>query len=80
MIKQTKILAQALKVICLMNIQFAIQGEVIYILEVNPRASRTVPFVSKAIGKPLAMIAAKVMVGKSLKDQKFVKEIVPNFY
>ena len=80
LIKQTKILAQALKVIGLMNIQFAIQGEVIYILEVNPRASRTVPFVSKAIGKALAMIAAKVMVGKSLKDQKFVKEIVPNFY
>jgi carbamoyl-phosphate synthase large subunit len=80
LIKQTKILAKALKVIGLMNIQFAIQGEVIYILEVNPRASRTVPFVSKAIGKPLAMIAAKVMVGKSLKDQKFVKEIVPNFY
>ncbi len=80
LIKQTKLLAQALKVNGLMNIQFAIQGEVIYILEVNPRASRTVPFVSKAIGKPLAMIAAKVMVGKSLKDQKFVKEIVPNFY
>ena len=80
LIKQTKILAKALKVIGLMNIQFAIQGEVIYILEVNPRASRTVPFVSKAIGKALAMIAAKVMVGKSLKDQKFVKEIVPNFY
>jgi len=80
LIKQTKLLAQALKVNGLMNIQFAIQGEVIYILEVNPRASRTVPFVSKAISKPLAMIAAKVMVGKSLKDQKFVKEIVPNFY
>ena len=80
LIKQTKLLAQALKVNGLMNIQFAIQGEIIYILEVNPRASRTVPFVSKAIGKPLAMIAAKVMVGKSLKDQKFVKEIVPNFY
>jgi len=80
LIQQTKLLAQALKVKGLMNIQFAIQGEVIYILEVNPRASRTVPFVSKAIGKPLAMIAAKVMVGKSLKDQKFVKEIVPNFY
>ena len=80
LIKQTKLLAQALKVNGLMNIQFAIQGEIIYILEVNPRASRTVPFVSKAIGKPLAMIAAKVMVGKSLKDQNFVKEIVPNFY
>ena len=80
LIQQTKLLAQALKVKGLMNIQFAIQGEIIYILEVNPRASRTVPFVSKAIGKPLAMIAAKVMVGKSLKDQNFVKEIVPNFY
>jgi carbamoyl-phosphate synthase large subunit len=80
LIQQTKLLAQALKVNGLMNIQFAIQGEIIYILEVNPRASRTVPFVSKAIGKPLAMIAAKVMVGKSLKDQNFVKEIVPNFY
>src|SRR5210317_1860449 len=78
LIQQTKLLAQALKVNGLMNIQFAIQGEIIYILEVNPRASRTVPFVSKAIGKPLAMIAAKVMVGKSLKDQNFVKEIVPN--
>ncbi|MGA0722622.1 MAG: carbamoyl-phosphate synthase large subunit, partial [Methylophilaceae bacterium] len=66
LIQQTKLLAQALKVNGLMNIQFAIQGEIIYILEVNPRASRTVPFVSKAIGKPLAMIAAKVMVGKSL--------------
>ena len=80
LIQQTKLLAQALKVNGLMNIQFAIQGEIIYILEVNPRASRTVPFVSKAIGKPLAMIAAKVMVGKSLKDQNFVKEIVPKFY
>ena len=80
LIQQTKLLAQALKVNGLMNIQFAIQGEIIYILEVNPRASRTVPFVSKAIGKPLAMIAAKVMVGKSLKVQNFVKEIVPNFY
>ncbi len=80
LIQQTMLLAQALKVNGLMNIQFAIQGEIIYILEVNPRASRTVPFVSKAIGKPLAMIAAKVMVGKSLKDQNFVKEIVPNFY
>ena len=80
LIQQTKLLAQALKVKGLMNIQFAIQGEINYILEVNPRASRTVPFVSKAIGKPLAMIAAKVMVGKSLKDQNFVKEIVPNFY
>ena len=62
------------------NIQFAIQGDTIYILEVNPRASRTVPFVSKAIGKPLAKIAAKVMVGQSLKSQNFIKEITPKFY
>jgi carbamoyl-phosphate synthase large subunit len=80
LIQQTKMLAKALKVNGLMNIQFAIQGETIYILEVNPRASRTVPFVSKAIGKPLAKIAAKVMVGQSLKSQNFIKEITPQFY
>ena len=80
LIKQTKMLAKALKVNGLMNIQFAIQGDTIYILEVNPRASRTVPFVSKAIGKPLAKIAAKVMVGQSLKSQNFTKEITPQFY
>jgi carbamoyl-phosphate synthase large subunit len=63
-----------------MNTQFAIQGGRIYLLEVNPRASRTVPFVSKAIGVPLAKIAAKVMVGQSLADQGFVTQRVPEYY
>jgi carbamoyl-phosphate synthase large subunit len=70
-------LARALKVVGLMNAQYAIhQGEV-YVLEVNPRASRTVPFVSKAIGRPLAKIAARAMVGKSLEQQGFTQEAVP---
>jgi carbamoyl-phosphate synthase large subunit len=60
-----------------MNIQFAIQGEQVFILEVNPRASRTVPFVSKVIGRPLAKLAARVMVGEKLKDLGFTSEIVP---
>jgi carbamoyl-phosphate synthase large subunit len=80
MIAQTKQLAKALKVKGLMNIQFALKGKDIYVLEVNPRASRTVPFVSKAIGRPLAKIAAKVMVGETLKTQKFIKEIKPKFF
>jgi len=67
-------------VVGLMNVQFAIQGEVIYVLEVNPRASRTVPFVSKACGLQLAKIAARSMVGLSLKSQKVTKEIVPTFF
>lgn len=66
--KQTKIIALALNVVGLINIQYAIKDKVVYVLEVNPRASRTVPFVSKAIGVPLAKIAAKVMVGKKLRD------------
>lgn len=73
-------LANALNVIGLMNTQFAIQGDVIYLLEVNPRASRTVPFVSKAIGVPLAKIAAKTMVGEKLADQGFVNQRVPEYY
>ena len=80
LITQTKQMAKALNVIGLMNVQFAIQNEEIYVLEVNPRASRTVPFVSKAIGRPLAKIAAKVMAGKTLKSLKFVKEIEPRFF
>ena len=80
LIVQTKLMAKALNVIGLMNVQFAIQNEDIYVLEVNPRASRTVPFVSKAIGKPLAKIAAKVMAGKTLKSLNLVKEIEPNFF
>ncbi len=73
-------LAKGLNVIGLMNTQFAIQGDVVYLLEVNPRASRTVPFVSKAIGLPLAKIAAKAMVGEKLADQGFVKQRIPAYY
>jgi len=61
-------LAKALKVVGLMNVQFAMKDDVVYVLEVNPRASRTVPFVSKATGLPLAKIAAKVMVGRTLEE------------
>jgi carbamoyl-phosphate synthase large subunit len=79
--EQTRQLALKLGVVGLMNIQFAIQftdeGENIYLLEVNPRASRTVPFVSKATGVPLAKIAARCMAGKSLKEQGVTKEVVP---
>ncbi|HCU24156.1 MAG TPA: carbamoyl phosphate synthase large subunit, partial [Deltaproteobacteria bacterium] len=75
--RQTLVMAKELKVIGLMNVQFAIQGETVYVLEVNPRASRTVPFVSKAIGRPLAKIAAKAMAGISLKKQGFTRQIVP---
>ena len=73
-------LANGLNVVGLMNTQFAIQGDDIYLLEVNPRASRTVPFVSKAIGLPLAKIAAKVMVGESLADQGYVKQRTPEYF
>ena len=75
----TKNLARELKVIGLMNVQYAVKDEKVYILEVNPRASRTVPFVSKAIGRPLAKIAARVMVGQTLEEQGFTKEIVPPY-
>ena len=70
-------LAQALNVIGLMNIQFAVQNEAVYILEANPRASRTVPFVSKAIGRPLAQIAARLMSGKTLADLGITEECIP---
>ena len=80
LITQTKLMAKALNVIGLMNVQFAIQNEDIYVLEVNPRASRTVPFVSKAIGRPLAKIAAEVMAGKTLKSLNLLTEIEPNFF
>lgn len=76
---QTHALAKELKVCGLMNVQFAIKNEELYILEVNPRASRTVPFVSKAIGIPLAKIAALVMAGAKLKDFGFTKEIIPTY-
>ena len=60
-----------------MNIQFAVQGTTVFVLEVNPRASRTVPFVSKAIGVPLAKLAARVMVGRKLRDLGFRAEVLP---
>ncbi len=76
----THAMARELKVIGLMNVQYAVKGETVYVLEVNPRASRTVPFVSKAIGKPLAKIAAKVMAGKTLKEIGFTEEIWPKYW
>src|SRR5207245_5679131 len=63
-----------------MNVQFAIQRDVIYVLEVNPRASRTVPFVGKATGVPLAKIAARCMVGKTLAEQDVRGEVVPGYF
>jgi len=76
----TKAMARELKVRGLMNVQFAMKGHDVYVLEVNPRASRTIPFVSKAIGVPLAKLAAKVMTGKSLRELGFTREIVPKHY
>ncbi|WP_326527265.1 carbamoyl-phosphate synthase large subunit [Dokdonella sp.] len=82
--RQTEAMARALNVCGLMNVQFAIQGQgdaaVVYVLEVNPRASRTVPFVSKACSLQLAKIAARCMAGRSLDDQGIVGEIVPPYY
>jgi carbamoyl-phosphate synthase large subunit len=76
----THAMAKELKVIGLMNVQYAVKDEVVYVLEVNPRASRTVPFVSKAIGVPLAKLAAKVMAGEKLKDLGFTEEIWPKYW
>src|SRR5213083_2216034 len=76
----TQRMARELKVIGLMNVQYAVKGDTVYVLEVNPRASRTVPFVSKAIGVPLAKFAAKIMAGKKLKDLGFTQEIRPKFW
>jgi carbamoyl-phosphate synthase large subunit len=87
--RQTTLMAKALKVVGLMNVQFAIQGQgdqaVVYVLEVNPRASRTVPYVSKATGQPLAKIAARCMAGQRLSDQKGAggkppHEVIPPYY
>jgi carbamoyl-phosphate synthase large subunit len=75
--RQTKLMAQELGVVGLMNVQFALQKGEIFILEVNPRASRTIPFVSKAIGVPLAKLATKVMLGKTLQQLGFTREVVP---
>jgi carbamoyl-phosphate synthase large subunit len=76
----THAMARELKVIGLMNVQYAVKGETVYVLEVNPRASRTVPFVSKAIGRPLAKLAAKVMAGKTLKELGFTEEIWTKYW
>ena len=77
---QVVAMAKALNVVGLMNTQLAYQDGEIYVIEVNPRASRTVPFVSKAISAPLASIAARVMSGKTLKELNFTKEIIPKHY
>ena len=78
--EQVRKMAHELKVVGLMNTQFAIQDNVIYVIEVNPRASRTVPFVSKATGLPLAKIAARCMVGISLAAQGLTREVTPPYY
>jgi len=82
--RQTVAMARALNVVGLMNVQFAIKGQgdeaEVYVLEVNPRASRTVPFVSKATGRPLAKIAARCMTGKGLKEQGAEKEVIPPYF
>ncbi|AEV27398.1 carbamoyl-phosphate synthase large subunit [Azospira sp. APE16] len=78
--RQTKLMAKALNVCGLMNVQFAIQNDTVYVLEVNPRASRTVPFVSKATGLQLAKIAARCMAGQSLKSQGITKEVIPPYF
>ncbi len=75
--RQTTLLAQELGVVGLMNIQFAVKEQQVFLIEVNPRASRTVPFVSKSIGIPLAKIAARVMAGKTLDELGFTQEVIP---
>ncbi len=78
--RQTVAMAKELNVIGLMNVQFAIQGETVYVLEVNPRASRTVPYVSKATSVPLAKVAARCMAGQTLAQQGVTKESIPPYY
>jgi carbamoyl-phosphate synthase large subunit len=79
-VESTKRLARELGVIGLMNVQYAVKGAEVYVLEVNPRASRTVPFVAKAIGRPLAKLAALVMGGRTLEQLGFTEEIWPKHY
>jgi len=79
-VRSTHDLALSLGVMGLMNVQYAVKGGEVFVIEVNPRASRTVPFVSKAIGRPLAKLAALVMVGKTLDELEFTEEIVPTHY
>jgi carbamoyl-phosphate synthase large subunit len=78
--RQTELMARALNVVGLMNVQYAIQNDTVYVLEVNPRASRTVPFVSKACGVPLAKIAARCMEGRTLAEQGVTREVVPGYF
>ena len=78
--RQTVAMAHALNVVGLMNVQFALQGDTVYVLEVNPRASRTVPFVSKATGIQLAKVAARCMAGRTLAEQGLEKEVVPPYF
>ena len=78
--RSTKAMAKALEVRGLMNVQFAVQNETVYVLEVNPRASRTAPFVSKAIGVALPKLAAKIMAGMTLQELGFTKEIIPKHF
>ena len=78
--RQTAEMARALNVVGLMNVQFAIQDNIVYVLEVNPRASRTVPFISKATGLQLAKIAARCMTGKTLIEQGATQEVIPKYY
>ena len=78
--RATKLMAKELQVIGLMNVQYAVKEGLVYVIEVNPRASRTVPFVSKAIGVPLAKLAAKVMVGQTLEQLGFTEEVVPPYW
>jgi carbamoyl-phosphate synthase large subunit len=78
--RQTEAMANELKVRGLMNVQYAVAKGEVYVIEVNPRASRTVPFVSKAIGVPLAKVAARVMAGETLAEIGFTKEVIPEFF
>ncbi len=77
--RQSRVMAKELKVIGLMNVQFAVKDDAVYVLEVNPRASRTIPFVSKAIGVPLAKLATKIMTGKTLRELGFTEEVKPPY-
>ena len=77
---QVRAMAIELGVVGLMNVQMAVQDQDVFVLEVNPRASRTVPFVSKCIGVSLAKVAARCMAGTSLEEQNFTREIIPSFY
>jgi carbamoyl-phosphate synthase large subunit len=78
--EHTHAMARELKIIGLMNVQYAVKNDVVYVLEVNPRASRTVPFVSKAIGVPLAKLASRLMAGSTLKELGFTQEIWPKYW